>query len=220
MFEVHNQDPVIHRVYDHSRFNDIGFVWRKVFVVDDFYKYPDQVRDYALSCKRTKDKEVCGGLIGSRVMEDNQEMIDNLRPVFSKLCQHEEWTNLEYSDGMFNYLWDSMKFMVNHTTHDDINERFSKTIFCNTHHKDNIDTKWAALVYLNTPEECDGGTDFYKFIEDHPYDFGYNIKKDIKLTMEMKYNRMVLYEARHTHGATLNRSMFKEYPRLAQVFFM
>ena len=113
-----------------------------------------------------------------------------------------------------------MKFMVNHTTHDDINERFSKTIFCNTHHKDNIDTKWAALVYLNTPEECDGGTDFYKFIEDHPYDFGYNIKKDIKLTMEMKYNRMVLYEARHTHGAILNRSMFKEYPRLAQVFFM
>ena len=98
MFEVHNQDPVIHRVYDHSRFNDIGFVWRKVFVVDDFYKYPDQVRDYALSCKRTKDKEVCGGLIGSRVMEDNQEMIDNLRPVFSKLCQHEEWTNLEYGD--------------------------------------------------------------------------------------------------------------------------
>jgi len=40
------------------------------------------------------------------------------------------------------------------------------------------------------------------------------------LTMEMKYNRMVLYEARHTHGAILNRSMFKEYPRLAQVFFM
>ena len=99
MFEVHNQDPVIHRVYDHCRFNDAGFLWRKVFVVDDFYKYPDQVRDYALSCKRTKDKEVCGGLIGSRVMEDNQEMIDNLRPVFSKLCQHEEWRNLEYGDG-------------------------------------------------------------------------------------------------------------------------
>ena len=55
MFEVHNQDPVIHRVYDHSRFNDVGFVWRKVFVVDDFYKYPDQVRDYALSCERTYD---------------------------------------------------------------------------------------------------------------------------------------------------------------------
>ena len=104
MFEVHNQDPVIHRVYDHSRFNDVGFVWRKVFVVDDFYKYPDQVRDYALSCERTNDKEVCGGLIGSRVMEDNQEMIDNLRPVFSKLCQHKEWTNLEYGDGMFNYI--------------------------------------------------------------------------------------------------------------------
>ncbi len=220
MFEVHNQDPVIHRVYDHSRFNDAGFVWRKVFVVDDFYKYPDQVRDYALSCKRTKDKEVCGGLIGSRVMEDNQEMIDNLRPVFSKLCQHEEWTNLEYGDGMFNYIWDNMKFMVNHTTHDDIMERFTDTVYCYTHHKDNIGYKWAALVYLNKDEECNGGTNFYNYIEDHAYGYDYNIKNDIMFTSEMKYNRMVLYEARHTHGAILDRKMYKQHPRLAQVFFM
>ena len=221
MFEV---NPVrishIQRCYDHWKYNDYGYIYRKVFIVDDFYKNPDEIREYALSCERTTDQEICGGLIGSRVVEDRQDMIDNLRPVFSDLCQHEEWKNLEYDDAEFQEKWDNMKFMVNHTTHDDINERFSKTIFCNTHHKDNIDTKWAALVYLNTPEECDGGTDFYKFIEDHPYDFGYNIKKDIKLTMEMKYNRMVLYEARHTHGAILNRSMFKEYPRLAQVFFM
>ena len=113
-----------------------------------------------------------------------------------------------------------MKFMVNHTTHDDINERFNKDIFCYTHHKDDLETKWAALVYLNKPDECNGGTDFYKFVEDHPYGNGYNMKKDIKWTSEMKYNRMVLYEGRHTHGAILNRSMFKEYPRLAQVFFM
>ena len=31
---------------------------------------------------------------------------------------------------------------------------------------------------------------------------------------------MVLYESRQTHGAILDRKMFKEYPRLAQVFFM
>ena len=46
------------------------------------------------------------------------------------------------------------------------------------------------------------------------------MKKDVVFTSEMKYNRMVLYEARQTHGAILNRDMFNENPRLAQVFFM
>ena len=221
MFEV---NPVkishIQRCYDHWKHNDYGYIYRKVFIVDDFYKYPDEIRDYALSCELKKDKKYCGGLVGKRVVEDRSDMIQNLEPVFSELCQHKEWYNLEYDDAEFKQKWSEMKFMVNHTTHEDINERFNKDIFIHTHHKDDINTKWAALVYLNKPEECDGGTDFYKFIEDHPYGSGYNIKKDIKWTSEMKYNRMVLYEARHTHGAILNRSMFKEYPRLAQVFFM
>ena len=39
-------------------------------------------------------------------------------------------------------------------------------------------------------------------------------------TSKMKYNRMVLYESRQTHGADLDRTMYKQYPRLAQVFFM
>ena len=56
MFEVLNEEPVIHRVYDHSRANDLGYCWRKVFVIDDFYKNPDEIRDYALSCELTKDK--------------------------------------------------------------------------------------------------------------------------------------------------------------------
>ena len=48
----------------------------------------------------------------------------------------------------------------------------------------------------------------------------YNIKNDIMFTSEMKYNRMVLYEARQNHGAILDRKMYKQHPRLAQVFFM
>ena len=220
MFEVNSEDPFIQKVYDHSRANEMGYCWRKVFVIDDFYKNPDEIRDYALSCELTRDKEICGGLVGSRVVEESQEMIDNLRPVFTKLCPHEEVTKLEYTVGIFKYNCDNMKFMVNHTTHEDINQKFNKDIFIYTHHKDEVNTKWAALVYLNKDEECEGGTDFYKFIEDHAYGHNYNIKKDIKWTSEMKYNRMVLYEARHTHGAILNRSMFKEHPRLAQVFFM
>ena len=46
MFEVLNEEPVIHRVYDHTRANDLGYCWRKVFVVDDFYKNPDEVYNF------------------------------------------------------------------------------------------------------------------------------------------------------------------------------
>ena len=89
-----------------------------------------------------------------------------------------------------------------------------------THHKDNLGSKWAALVYLNKEEECNGGTNFFKWREDDPLGDNYDINKDIMFTSEMKYNTMVLYEARQTHGAVLNRTMFTEHPRLAQVFFM
>ena len=180
MFEVNSvENPFIQRCYDHSKHNDYGYIYRKVFIVDNFYKNPDEVREFALSCERKNDKEVCGGLVGSRVVENRQDMIDNLRPIFSKLCQHTEWKNLEYDDAEFQEKWDNMKFMVNHTTHEDIMNRFTNTVYCYTHHKDNIGSKWAALVYLNKDDECEGGTQFYKFIEDHAYGKDYNIKKDI-----------------------------------------
>ena len=223
MFEtnpLNSYNLKVHRVYDHCKNTDKGFIWRKVFVIDDFYKYPDKVRDYALSCERKSGKEYCGALVGTRVMENNQEMIYKLRPIFSTLCNQKEWNNIEYNDVEFQLKWDNMKFMVNHTTHDDIMSRFTDTVYCYTHHKDHVGSKWAALVYLNKEEECIGGTNFYRQYEDHAYGYDYNLKNDIMFTSEMKYNRMVLYESRQTHGAILDRKMFKEYPRLAQVFFM
>ena len=54
-------------------------------IFEDFYENPDEIRDYALSCDLKSDKEYCGGLVGSTVVEENQEMIYNLRPVFTKL---------------------------------------------------------------------------------------------------------------------------------------
>ena len=223
MFEINplnNHNLTVKRVYDHSKNNDKGFIWRKIFVIDNFYKNPDQVRNYALSCELKCGKEYCGSLVGKRVVEDNQEMRDNLRPIFTTLCNQKEWNNLEYDEDEFQKKWDNMKFMVNHTTHDDIMDKFTDTVYCYTHHKDDIGYKWAALVYLNTDEECNGGTNFYRQWEDHAYGYDYNLKSDIMFTSEMKYNTMVLYEARQTHGAILDRKMYKQHPRLAQVFFM
>ena len=61
MFEINSIDPLVYRVYDHSRWNDVGYQWRKVFVVDDFYKNPDEIRDYALSCDLKTDKKYYTG---------------------------------------------------------------------------------------------------------------------------------------------------------------
>ena len=202
----------IEKCYDHYKFNDYGYVWRKVFIVDNFYKNPDEIRDYTFSHQPKEGKEYCGGLIGKRVFEENEEMIRKLKPVFSELCQHKEWYNIEWDEDDFNSKWDDMKFMVNVTTNADIT---SSTKW--THHKDNEGCKWAALVYLS---DGPGGTHFYQWKEDWPLGDKYNLEKDIVFTSEMKYNRMVLYEARQTHGAILDETMYKEYPRLAQVFFM
>ena len=218
MFETNPiSDFHIQKCYDHYKNNDYGYVWRKVFVVDNFYKNPDEVAELALSYTPSYDKSICSGLIGGRVWEDNPEMVKNLKPVFEELCQHKEWYNLEWDQEDFDSKWDKMKFMVNVTTGDDINEAFKDKMMSYTHHKDNEDYRWAALIYLN---DGPGGTNFYAFKEDWPLEPNYDMKKDIKFTSEMKYNRMVLYEARQTHGAILDKGMFSEYPRLAQVFFM
>ena len=137
-------------------------------------------------------------------------MVDKLKPIFSELCQNKEWYNLEWDEEDFNTKWDNQSFMVNVTKDEDINGKF-------THHKDNEGSKWAALVYLS---DGPGGTNFYQWKEEWPLGDRYDLKQDIVFTSEMKYNRMVMYESRQTHGAILEKGMFTEYPRLAQVFFM
>ncbi len=219
MFEVnYTADAHVHKLYDHYKYNDLGMVWRKVFIVDDFYLNPDEVREYALSCEPKDEKSYTGDLIGKRVWEQQIEMQKNLKPLFKGLCTLDEWTNIEWDEDDFNTKWDNMKFMVNVSYGSDFAKRQdSYNGNVSTYHKDNIKYKWAALVYLNKDDECDGGTKFYPFKEDQPM---WKPNERDAFTCDMKYNRMLLYEARHTHGAILNRDMFQTKPRLTQVFFM
>ena len=168
------------------------------------------MRDFALSCKVKYDKDILGGALGGRVYEDNPEMIKNLKPVYERLCQHKEWYNIEWDQKHFDDQWHKQKFIVNVTRDEDIDGK-------QTHHKDNINVSWASLVYLG---DGPGGTNFYQWKEDTPLGNDYDIRKDIVFTSEMKYNRMLLYEARQMHGAILEKGMFDTDPRLAQVFFM
>lgn len=107
----------------------------------------------------------------------------------------------------------------------------------------------AALVCFNTPEECHGGTGFYKSrfngvtntsklttLEKNAL---YTWMKDYKLfetgddyflhnwqdywelayLATMQYNRLILYNGPIFHGAHHTNSQFKEYPRINHMMF-
>jgi len=218
----------LHRLHDQFKYHDCGYTQRTIFQVDGFYRNPDEVRDYLLSCETTNDKDKCGDMIGRRVYETDTkafEMQCNLKSTFTRLCRHGAWEkNLRlsgkgvYDQNEADRIWEKMPVIANLTYGSDFAERednYNGKVV--TYHKDAEKHKWAALVFLNKPEECEGGTNFYEFKDDTPM---WEPSEKDAYTIEMKYNRMILYEADHCHGAILNRDMFKVNPRLVQVFFM
>ena len=210
MFELNeSRKTTTKKVYDHAK-NELGHVWRYVITVDDFYKNPDEVREFVLNCTPKKDKKYTGNLIGSRVVEDVDGFDENLKPVFERACQLDFW-NPEFDETF----WKDTKLMVNVTTSDDIETRFREKKHTYTFHKDSTNYKWAAVIYLNKDVECDGGTNFYAWKPEDPC-----AVPRLEHSAEMKYNRMVLYECDHMHGAVLKEGMFRDFPRLTQVLFM
>ena len=110
-------------------------------------------------------------------------------------------------------------------------------------------TQFGVVIYLNTPEECQGGTNLYSLddvmtldippqntygiITDENGRVSYNVDyKDIKKSMEpggrwkvehefeMVYNRCILYQADVLHGQNIDYGMFTDYDRINQVLFL
>ena len=96
---------------------------------------------------------------------------------------------------------------------------------------------WLPVVYLNTPEECSGGTAFFKNEElmtllKQPYlnegeedkilGFFKDIYKDDYVgCVEMKYNRMVLYHQNVQHAPFMDYNSFVgDNYRINQMFFI
>lgn len=179
------------------------------FVIDNFYKDPDQVREYAISSKKYKDEDLLAGAIGRRVCEDDLRLSYYMKDVFEKLCKHPKW-HIEFDKDHHDNKWSAMRFMVNVTN----NQEIIKDGRENIEHLDGPLNKWACVVYLNTPEECEGGTEFYRWNGD------FNTKPILEYIAEMSYNRAVLYDANMVHGAIMKPKMFTTCDRLVQVMFM
>ena len=100
----------------------------------------------------------------------------------------------------------------------------------------NTPNSWKAIVFLNPPHQCRGGISFYKHkdsslyglkktinkFEKHPFiaDQIDDKKWDCYQQVEMKFNRIVIFESKHLfHKDSLSFGMSFQTSRLTQEFF-
>ena len=233
---------------------DIGPQKKSVVVIDNFYKDPDSVRQLCLDSHKRNDPGLLSYLPGERVYLETSAVKQKIKHVFDDLCfdtniwSGGRWQNKEW----YEREWGRAAFMCNV-----IND---KTLLAKPDgiipHQDKYDlsmpplfTQFGAVIYLNTPEECAGGTNLWSFdgqmslpfkgptgIEAPSYDQDSMTEEEIfdhihwsllnndrwrvEHEFEMVYNRMALYESRVLHSQNVDLGMFTEYDRINQVLFM
>ena len=218
---------------------EVTFIPDKVektyFIIDDFYKDPDKVREYTL--KELKDKTNVytdkkgdrpddgrlAGAIGRRVWDESpetmKEMEVQMSPVFEQLCKSKEW-HIDFDEKHHYEKWSSMRFVINVTNHEEVvrSERPWYTV-C---HVDGPYNKWASLVYLNTAEEYGEeesipGTGLYSVVP--PNSDGTINHPKLQAIVPVRYNRCMVYDANQVHGAILEPELYHNYDRLTQIMF-
>tara|TARA_B110000881_G_C18482927_1_gene467524 strand:- start:148 stop:852 length:705 start_codon:yes stop_codon:yes gene_type:complete len=216
---------------------------RRVVVIDDFYKNPDEIRDLALSIDHRTEADLIHNLPGARGVVETAEVKDSLHKVYFQLCKlyfgH-------FEEKRFNEHWDNQEFMVN-VLNDETLLRTPAGIIPHQDHfklQDGPGYQFGAVVYLNTEEECAGGTNVYshmgnisiendytpQWLEDaNVGDINFDYVKSkvdggrpyaCEYEAKMAYNRMVLYQADTLHGQNVDLGMFSDYNRINQVLFM
>jgi len=145
---------------------NIGPQKRSAVVIDNFYKNPDEIRNLCLESHRSSNKELCSGLPGTRVFLDLPEVKDNLTELLLDLCFDTNIWVKQPEIQSFLHKLSKMRFLCN--VIDD--ESLLKRPFGIIPHQDyysnaptdmHLNNQFGAVIYLNTPEECAGGTSLY-----------------------------------------------------------
>ena len=227
-----NEDEIF-EINDDYHVNVENYNGVKVVVVDDFYKNPHDVRQLALDIPASYNRRIRGNNPALRVnafyeLSSMAWIYDQLsRQYFPEITQH-------YDSRYFQRSFMNATFMVN------VMQTENLPPVCP--HMDNTSgVNLASTIYLNTANECDGGTSFYEFggktyFEDpsvahtldvegkHPVTEYINDSiMDWKLIgmAPMKFNRMVLYNQAVLHSAYVKPHMFTgDTYRLNQQFFI
>lgn len=168
-----------------------------VLIVDNFYENPELVRDLALKIPPTYHTHR-GAYPGSMVNASYD--MRQLAPVYWDYI--ERYFPNKLSKDYVDWNIDNATFMVNVMQSPGNEELYP--------HIDNPSgDNFASTIYLNTPEECSGGTGFYDYDE---YYTG---------MVDMKFNRMILYLQNVHHTAIMRKGSFTgDLYRLNQQFFI
>jgi len=200
----------------------------RVVVIDNFYKNPEQIRELALSIPRTHNPKFLHGLPGSRV--EAAYYFGHLGYIFNNVINNVFQEDMDHVEP--SYIQDCLnhaRFLVNIQ-----NSNLPPRV---PHVDCSYVGRFVAGVYLNLPEECSGGTSFYKFKGSKHVDLD-NIDPDLTMydryllesdghhweklyQVEMKFNRLILYRQNILHTPYILPDTFTdECPRLNQMFFM
>ena len=195
-----------------------------IVVVDNLYVNPEEVRKFSSILPYTKSKYVLQSSPGKRVKLDLD--IRHLQDFTYKLIGQNKTNTFLPPSLIFNRIRSDEVLSDNQTTP----------------HTDSVrGLSHAIVIYLNTEEECAGGTAFYrhketgisfvKNIDDFKKvyeskksnykDFITESNDDWELLdlIEMKFNRMIIYPPNIYHSGYINRKDFVNYDRVTQIGF-
>jgi len=212
----------------------------KILIVDDFYKNPEKLREYLLNSPAPIWK--------------------NSQTGFNKIdywdCRHEHKINSETYLEAQRCIAALARYYLDTIVNKPIIELNSNVLQIKksrdlpsvsvVHHDDHC---LAALVYLNTQEECNGGTGFFR----NRFNGVFNISRLSQLEMgalndwyhrndlqedgrsyflenwqewwgleylaKMRFNRLVIYQGKIFHAAYFDRTAFTKIPRLNHMMF-
>lgn len=194
---------------------------RKIIVVDNFYEFPEEVRAFALNCEYTEPMGSWMGLHSFLRHPSTKDSLFRIAKMVSDLPPNWEEIDASYqfwrkaACGGFATLFDGQKGII---------------------HSHRRSGDWAGVLYLSNPEHCVGrdGTLFFRHTETgleyfngHEDDENFQKAKrdardyscwELVESIEMQYNRLVLFDSRFFHAPSVG---FGENPtncRLIQVF--
>lgn len=226
-FETLSDEIEFFRPSDELKVRVDKFLDERIVVIDNFYNNPDGVRELAQVIPSTRAPGIIHGLPGSRVEATYffGHLGSTLTEIISKV-----WPD-EFSQVEPSFVQDCLNrasFLVNVQ---------NSTLPPRVPHIDNPrHGRWAVGIFLNTPEECHGGTGFYTFKGEKTVDLS-NLDIELKeyqhyvqddddlwkkqYLAEMKYNRLIIYKQNVLHTPYIPPNTFtNETPRLIQMFFI
>ena len=136
---------------------------RSAIIVDDFYRDPDEVRELALSLEYSVEPGLVGGFPGMRGSLKTTEVKEKLYNLYLDLCS----SFARVREDEFERNWDVQGFTVNCT-----NDLFlKKNPMAEIPHQEywegdsqDVSTyQFGSVIFLNTPDECAGGTNLYSY---------------------------------------------------------